>query len=290
MHFSLGSDTEETVDLVITDAAGDTVKRFSSEPLPGPDLGAFAALAEMFGFGGGAPPLAQSTGLHRVIWDLRYPQPRTPTGTTVFGGISTPAAPPGRYTATLEVGEWSQSHLINLRADPRTTVAQAAFDAQFEFLQQVGGAIEELADRTDALSSARTQVGDIKGVLGDAGLSEEDRARVEEAADSIVAGLTGVQEDIQQTQSRSFYDPLDYPGQLVAQMIYVYNAAAGPPVDAPPTDGSVERFGELQVQSGEILGRLRVILNEDLAAFNDLLRSLDLDPVVVKSEEPVISD
>jgi photosystem II stability/assembly factor-like uncharacterized protein len=290
MYYSLGEDTEEAVTVLITDAAGDTVREYSSEESSGPDFGAFAALAEMFGFGGGGNLLSKSQGLHRVVWDLRYPQPRTPTGTIVFGTVSSPAAPPGTYTATLTVGDVTQTHTLDVMADPRTTVAQAAFDAQFEFLTRVGEQIERLADRTDALGSARTQVNDIKGVVGDAGLGEDDLTRVNEAADSIVAGLTGVQEEIQQTRNRSFYDPLDYPGQLISQLIYVYNAAAGPPIDAPPTDGSVARFDELQVQTNDILTRLQTILDDDLGEFNDLLRSLDLDPVVVKSDDPVISD
>jgi photosystem II stability/assembly factor-like uncharacterized protein len=294
LHYSLGADTEDTVSITILDARGDTVKSFSSEPGEGPDLGAFAALAAAFGFGGGDDLLPKTAGLHRVVWDLRYPTPKLPEGTVIFGTVPAPAAPPGTYTATLTVGDFSQSRDIHLRADPRSTVAQADFDAQFEFLRRVGETIEQLGDRTGALGSARTQVQDIKGVIGDAGLSAEDQAQVEEAADSLVNKLTGVQEEIQQTRSKSFYDPLDYPGQLAAQLAYVYSAAAGGfagPADAPPTDGSVERFEELQAETNEILGRLQEILDTELAAFNELLRSLDLDPVVVSTEtRPVISD
>jgi hypothetical protein len=282
------------VSITILDARGDTVKSFSSEPGEGPDLGAFAALAAAFGFGGGDDLLPKTAGLHRVVWDLRYPTPKLPEGTVIFGTVPAPAAPPGTYTATLTVGDFSQSRDIHLRADPRSTVAQADFDAQFEFLRRVGETIEQLGDRTGALGSARTQVQDIKGVIGDAGLSAEDQAQVEEAADSLVNKLTGVQEEIQHTRSKSFYDPLDYPGQLSAQLAYVYSAAAGGfagPADAPPTDGSVERFEELQAETNEILGRLQEILDTELAAFNELLRSLDLDPVVVSTEtRPVISD
>ena len=119
--------------------------------------------------------------------------------------------------------------------------------------------------------------------------------RVEEAAASLKEGLTGVEEEIQQTQSTSFYDPLGYPGQIAAQLAYVHSAAAGGfggVIDAAPTDGAIERFQDLQVQVNEILGRLQQIMDVDLTAFNELLRSLELDPIVVEADdEPaVISD
>jgi hypothetical protein len=294
LYYSLGADTEEPVTLHILDAAGDTAASFSSEQAEEPDLGAFAELAEVFGFGGGEDLLPNTRGLHRVVWDLGYPAPPTPEGTVVFGTVPAPVAPPGSYRATLTVGDVSQTRELHLRADPRSTVAQVDFDAQFQFLREVGDAMERLADRTEALRSVRAQVEDATGVLEDAGLSEDDQERVQEAADSLVGGLTGVEEEIQQTRSESFYDPLDYPGQLAAQLVYLYSASAGGfagPVDARPTDGSLERFQDLQIQLNEVLGRLQQILDTDLAAFNELLRDLDLDPVVVKTmERAVISD
>ena len=52
---------------------------------------------------------------------------------------------------------------------------------------------------------------------------------------------------------------------------------------------ALERLAELRVEVNEILGELQTIFDEDLAAFNDLIRSLGLDPVVVKKDPPAIS-
>jgi hypothetical protein len=292
LTYSLAEDVEETITITIVDSRGDTAKTFSSEQSTGPDLGAFADLAALFGFGGGGNLLPKSKGMHRVAWDLRYPSPKLPSGTIIFGAISQPAAPPGSYTVTLTVGDGSQTETLEVRGDPRSQIAQAVFDEQFRFLLDLGEVIESLADRTDELRSVREQSSELAQLAGGAGLAEEDAVRVETAAASLGGKLTAVEEEVLQTQNTSFYDPLDHPGQLASQLAYLYNAVAGGfggPVNDRPTDAAVERLAELRVEVNEILGELQTIFDEDLAAFNDLIRSLGLDPVVVKKDPPAIS-
>jgi photosystem II stability/assembly factor-like uncharacterized protein len=289
LTYSLSEAVGGPVTLTITDAAGDTARTFSSEQAQGPDLGAFADLAALFGFAGGGNLLPKTPGTHRVNWDLRYPAPRLPAGTVIFGTVSQPVAPPGVYTATLSVGDEivGEEDLVVL-ADPRSQVAQGEFDRQFRFLQELGAMIEEVADRTDDLLSVQNQVSGISTLAADAGLEAADVTRVQESAESIDGKLTGVQEEIQQTRSKSFYDPLDYPGKLVSQLAWLYNSVAGGftgPVDNRPTDAAMERMEELRVEVNQVLGELQLIFDEDLAAFNELIRSLGLDPVVVKSDQ-----
>ena len=101
--------------------------------------------------------------------------------------------------------------------------------------------------------------------------------------------LAGVETGMQQNKSKSFYDPLVYPGKLTAQLIYLYGVAGGGgfggAVNARPTDASYERFEKLQMEANELLQRLQVIFDTDVEAFNRLLRELDLQPVVVKQEK-----
>ncbi len=292
LYYSLAEDVEGPLTIRITDSAGDTVKTFSSEPQAGPDLGAFAALAAAFGFGGGSGLLPTTKGLHRFSWDLRYPAPELPQGTVVFGVAPPPAAPPAAYTVTLAVGEVEQSQTLRVLPDPRVDIPNADYVAQFEFLKQLEGDIERMGARMDELRSAREQTQGITGVLDDANLSEDDATRVREMADSITTRLTGVEEEMQQTNASSFYDPLEMEGQLTAQLVYLYGVTAGSfggPADARPTDGAQARYQELETQVNDVVGRLQRIIDEDLAAFNELLKSLDLDPVVVKKDRAVIS-
>jgi hypothetical protein len=59
-------------------------------------------------------------------------------------------------------------------------------------------------------------------------------------------------------------------------------------VNAAPTDQAVDRLRELEEQVAGVLGRLNTAFDEDLAAFNELIRSLGMEPVVL-TRRPVIS-
>jgi hypothetical protein len=290
IHYSLAADVEGPLTITITDARGDTATTLSSEPQAGPDLGAFAALAELFGFTGGGNLLPKTKGLHRATWNLLYPQPRLPAGTVIFGTIGRPAAPPGTYTVTLRAGDEVHTRTLQVEADPRGTARQADFIAQYQFLEQLGSIIEDVAARTDDLRSVRTQSKELARLATEAGIAEGDVARVNAAADSLAGKLTAVEEDVQQTKSKSFYDPLDYPGKLTAELAFLYNTVAGGfgAVDAPPTDQAIARMGELQTQVDEVLGRLQTIFDTDLVNFNELIRSLGLEPVVLKKEDKTL--
>jgi len=280
------------VTLTIVDARGDTARTFSSEQSSGPDLGAFAALAELFGFGGGASQLATTRGVHRVTWDLRSPAPSLPQGTVIFGTLGQPPAMPGDYTVTLEAGGVTRARTLTVAPDPRSTTSAADYVAQAEFLDEVGAMIETLGEDTDALRSVREQAQGITALAGEAGLSEAEVEEVRVAADSLTTVLGGIEEDILQTDNRSFYDPLRNPGKLASELAYVYNNAAGGlggPINDRPTDQAVERKEELRGEVEGVDRRLEQAFDEELAALNDVLRSLGLGPVVVRQDRRLVS-
>jgi hypothetical protein len=291
INYALGEATDGPVTIEILDEFGDTVSTFSSEPQAGPPPNAFAALLAMAGMSMGPSLLPKTVGVHRVAWNLQYPAPQLPARTVIFGMVAPPSAPPGTYQVKLSVGDWSMTQDLEVRADPRLTATQADYDAQFALLGQIGTTIGRLADRVDALLSTREQVNGVKGVVGDAGLDPADLTAVTNAADTIVTKLTTVQEEAQQTKSTSFYDPLDRPGRLAAHLAHLYGLVAGggmgAAVNGRPTDASYDRFQELQAETDDLLNRLQVVFDTDVAAFNELLQRLNLAPVVVKQERLV---
>ena len=163
-----------------------------------------------------------------------------------------------------------------------------------DFLEELGAIIQEVAGDTDALRSVRTQVGSISEVAADAGLSAEDLEQVREAAEGITEQLGAVEEEILQTDNRSFYDPLDNPGKLNAVDARMHReltvaGGLGVSADARPTDAAVERLQELRGEVGAVEETLERIFSEDLAAFNNLIRALGLQPVVLDRDRRLIS-
>ncbi len=210
--------------------------------------------------------------------------PKMPKGAVIFGMLQGPVASPGKYQIKLSCGEWSETQELEVRADPRVEITQTQFDEQLEFLLDVGRMIEELAAKLQTLRSARDQVKQAAVRVKDSGAEEETTKQVQEAADDIIEKLTGIENELVQTKSRGFEDPLNYPGKLYAQLANVHSVTNGAfvPVDAPPTDGANEFLGELKGQAGEIYGRLQAILDADVTQFNALVGKLNLPTVIIK--------
>ena len=194
------------------------------------------------------------------------------------------AGPPGTYTLELTVDDTTRTQQLTLRADPRVGISQADFDAQFEFIQDVGTQIERTADAVANLRAAREQSVAVAGRAADAGLDEGVVAEISDAADSLSESLTAIEEDLVQTRSRSFEDPLNYPGKLYAQLANLQSHANGGfgAVDAPPTDAAVQRLADLQAELDDISGRLAAILDSDVEAFNEMVAAAGVPAIVIK--------
>ena len=73
--YRLGEKPRGEVALEILDAAGKSIRRFTSSSTNDGAPGQNAEAAEGGGgrFGGGVPRLSAEKGLNRFVWDLRYP-------------------------------------------------------------------------------------------------------------------------------------------------------------------------------------------------------------------------
>jgi hypothetical protein len=79
-----------------------------------------------------APParFASAEVSSGVVWNLHYPAPPGFAGSDSFPGVW---APPGHYTVELDINGHALRERLEIRPDPRISVTQADFDAQFRF-------------------------------------------------------------------------------------------------------------------------------------------------------------
>ncbi len=90
-----------------------------------------------------------------------------------------------------------------------------------------------------------------------------------EAADALSEKLMAVEEKLTQTKSTSRQDPINYPGQLDNQLVYLYGSIEEQ--DDKPTDSARTRFTYLSKELDALLGQLREVVDSDVPAFNDLV-------------------
>ncbi|HEY2432338.1 MAG TPA: hypothetical protein VGI12_06655 [Vicinamibacterales bacterium] len=163
-----------SVTMTITDPAGRVVREYSNVAPPVDTT--MANVPEYWLM----PPTVMPTtaGMHRVTWDLRYPDPPTLNygysgnlldyreytlswhaipGKTPRTTLVGPMVVPGSYTAKLTVDGKSSTQAITLAADPRIPITAAALDAQFRLEQRMVAGIAatyRAVNRVQALRAA----------------------------------------------------------------------------------------------------------------------------------------
>jgi photosystem II stability/assembly factor-like uncharacterized protein len=141
IDYVLPEKVEGAVTLTILDAMNRTVRRFSSadRAVP-PDPSKLEFAPEWV-----PPPVAVSTepGMHRLVWNLRYPSSDSSPDGERRGGVW---APPGDYTVALTVGGRTYQQPLRVESDPRVRVSEAALQREFALAQEVAQASMRASD------------------------------------------------------------------------------------------------------------------------------------------------
>ncbi len=89
--------------------------------------------------------------------------------------------------------------------------------------------------------------------------------------------LSEVEGEIYQVRNRSNQDPLNYPIKLNNKIAALQNLVEG--AETRPTDQSYRVFETLSTRLEEELEQMNLVIQQDLARLNELLRELGLDPI-----------
>ena len=151
LDYYFASAPAEDVRIEITDAAGRTVRAYTSavpgqtgeggQGMRGPRAGAAAATP------------TKRAGLNRFVWDLRHSGPEA-------GGPG-PLAVPGKYQVKVSAGDWNESRWLEVKIDPRVTadgVTQADLQEQLDISLKVRDAINEARRLGTRIRQARERV------------------------------------------------------------------------------------------------------------------------------------
>ncbi len=218
-------------------------------------------------------------GGNTLVWNTRYAPSETFPGIILWGGgTQGPRAVPGRYTARLVVGKDSTEAPFDLVQDPRVQTAPEDYAAQFAFLTQVRDKLTETHKAIKRIRDTRDQISGVIGRLPAGAASDSVKAQ----GRRLTRALTRVEEELYQTKNRAGQDPLNFPIRLNNRLAGVASSASQG--DARPTDQQEAVRAEVTALIDVQLARLNTLLTTEVAAFNDAVRGLNLDAVVIKDK------
>jgi len=233
------------------------------------------------GFGRqGAKKIPAKAGLNRFGWDLRYEDATRFKGLILWGGgLEGPQVVPGRYQVRLTAGGASQTRTFEVRGDPRLATSPDDYRAQFGLLLKIRDKLTETHDAITRIRDVRDQLKEV----AERSTSATNDSTIADAAKELTKKLTAVEEALYQTKNRSRQDPLNYPIRLNNKLSALVSVVAS--AYERPTDQSVAVYEDVAGKIDIELSRLKTLIDEDLAAFNRMVREKDVPAVVVKEKK-----
>ncbi|MDJ0879465.1 MAG: glycosyl hydrolase [Halieaceae bacterium] len=256
----LADDAEVSLEVLDGD---DSLWTWTREPAPGD---------EEEPAGPNAPPatnvLPARAGLNRHAWDLSVPSFERFDDLILWIDVkSGPRVPPGSYRAVLTVDGESSSTEFTVVADPRSTMSQDDYDAQYAFA--IG--TRDLVSRTH---EGITTIRKLKGQLESAKGRVEAESATATNITATIDKLTAIEETLYQTKNESRQDPLNFPIRLNNKLSYVMVLSAMS--EAAPTAAMIAVRDELAGEINTALDELSAVIASDVPALNAELADLDM--------------
>jgi photosystem II stability/assembly factor-like uncharacterized protein len=185
IDYVLAQPSTKPVALEILDGQGKLVRRYSSDDKPElmqADLD--KQLIPLYWLR--APKtLSAESGMHRWIWDLRYPPPVSSEHEYPIAAVphDTPRYPlgplvmPGQYTVRLTANGHTHAASVTVKMDPRVKTSPSGLQKQFDLEMRLASAVSESSEAVSQARSIHEQLGKLatSGKLQEATKSLDER-------------------------------------------------------------------------------------------------------------------
>ena len=238
---------------------------------------------------------SSDAGVNRVFWDFRG-EPSMPIRRRVaplyaewvdYGpdrvriqpGLSI-RHPPGTYTVTLLVGGEEHEQSLQVLQDPVSEGTMADIRAQFAALSEIRDDHADAAEAVNRIEWVRRQLYDLVDVLE----SQGDATDLVAEAETLDASLIALEEELIQLRTTGTgQDGVRYPAKIVEKLARLSGGVGT--ADFQPTDQQGEVATLLRDQLLRVRAGLDDLLDDELTAFNQLLRARGLNPLISDGED-----
>jgi photosystem II stability/assembly factor-like uncharacterized protein len=271
--------------LEVSDAAGTLVRRFSSADRP-PPVDPKELPIPMY-WVRPAAALPAAAGMHRFVWDLRYPPPDALSHEYPISAVvhDTPPEPlgalvlPGTYQVKLTAGGQSFTQPLEVRMDPRVRTPADGLAQQLKLASGIAEAMGRDAATLRQVNALRGRLAALpasarKGALGKAVAAFDAKA-------AAIAGSEGDEEGAAPAppgRRRGATAPsLAQLNDALGRLLVLLNGA-----DEAPTTQQQAGVAELERRLGAATARWDELRGRDLESLNARLRRAQVAPVAAE--------
>ncbi|HVH72380.1 MAG TPA: hypothetical protein VNB49_14895, partial [Candidatus Dormibacteraeota bacterium] len=217
--------------------------------------------------------LSVEPGMHRFVWDLRYPLPRGVRAS--FWRSSGPLALPGKYTVKLTAHGKSSTQTLTIKTEPRVKTSQEDLVRQFELASKLSAREGEVATALQQIAELQKQIDARKKEVGEKADAAKALNDLGQKLDGMLAtnadggfGLFGL------AIPGKEQEPLPKVASALNGLMSIVESA-----DVAPTADAANASEKWDQAAEETLARWADFQNKDLASVNALLQKANLKPV-----------
>lgn len=223
--------------------------------------------------------ISKKAGMNTAKWNLRVANIEPTEGAFVASfdnsGYQGYQVGPGQYSAKLTYGDYSQTQSFDVLKDPRDEVSMAQINDQQKMLKELYQSLEDLNNSLGKLKDVRGQVDQMIN-------RENGDEEIKESGESIKKKIGEVENELISPKQETFQDIINFRNKLDVQLFQLMQTIDGgvPPI----TNGEQELFDSLQKGWMNQKQNVETILNEDVPAFNKLLKEKGVEYIAPKKE------
>ena len=215
-------------------------------------------------------------GVNRFVWDLRYPSTREVKDVVNDEGTTRgPVLAPGAYTVRLIAAGKTLARPFVVRGDPRVNATQADYDAQLKLALDVQAKTNELSDGAaralEIEHELDARVAQTKG--------QPYAERVASAVKPLKAKLDAIRDSLVEVHWHADQITLHYPIRYYNMLLSLADMVQS--ADGAPTKQEIEIHRDISGKVDRHLALLRAVESDELAAFNRLMKELDVPAVMI---------
>jgi len=238
---------------------------------------------------------AKQAGLNRMYWDLRFepthqmklrnapeyapeitnsPDGWRPGGERRIAIL----APPGTYTVKMTVDGKDYSQPLKVIKDPHSNGSEGDIQIQTRLMTSLSTEMNGAVDAVNQIEFIRAQIADLKSELGG-----EQNAAIRAAADQLNAKLVEVEDNLIRLKvTGRGQDNVRFTPKLVEKLGYLSDEMESS--DYQPTTQQVAVHDELKERAATYRQRLSLVLQNEVASFNALLRQRNVSNVLTNAQ------
>jgi hypothetical protein len=255
----------DEISMEIKDAAGNTVRMFSSK--------ADEKYVRYDGAPRPEPLLPKGKGLNRFVWDMRYATMPGVPDVRIEGNYAGHKAPPGKYGITVRMGEQRVSTEAEILANPLYPTNLTTYLEYHQTMLDMENALASMHRMVNNLYEKQKQLESLLKSLP----AEDKFSDVKKEGESVLKKMKAWDDDMVQRKSKAYDDVENFPNKFTANYMFLINQTESdiPRVNQP----SLDRLRQLNAEWSALKARGNEILEKDLPSLNRRLWEVGLGAI-----------